>query len=284
MPAPPTAYLDPAGRPLLRRSVTGFLDVLGFSNLSTTASSTEEAQQVLEKVAAAINDSRAFVRSVLEKEEEADSSHWALKFFSDNLAVGFPVGGEGEAADRTVRFALRCVQRYELRMALSGFFVRGALSVGDLCLTDEIIFGPALVECYLLESKASIVPRVIVGDPLIDSVARAVRTDDRAPPGALDWVCRDVDGRWFVNYLQAACGETGVDWDQVARHKAAVLASLVTTTRHDVLPKFGWACRYHNVFCHWHRDDPGFSPAYRIDRSDEQSTITRLSDLPDGAP
>lgn len=279
MQAAPSAYVDTAGKPLLKRSVTGFLDVLGFSNLSTM-SGPEESQRTLEKIAAAIHDSRAYVREAFAAAEIADTARWALKFFSDNLAVGFPVGEDAEDADRVVRFALRCVQRYELQMALSGFFVRGALSLGHICLTDEIIFGPALVECYRLESKTSVVPRVIVGDALRDAVSQAVRSDGCEFPDALDWICRDIDGWWFVNYLQAAVGETGVHWESIERHKAAVLASLATNTRHDVLPKFGWACRYHNVFCHWHRDDAGYSPRCRIDRSDEQSTIHRLSELP----
>jgi hypothetical protein len=45
--ATPSAYLDAAGKPLLKQSVTGFLDVLGFSNLSTTAGP-EESQRILE--------------------------------------------------------------------------------------------------------------------------------------------------------------------------------------------------------------------------------------------
>ena len=93
----------------------------------------------------------------------------------------------------------------------------------------------------------------------------------------------EVDGRWFVNYLDAARTEAGVDWRAVERHKEAVLSSLAATTRHDVLPKFGWACRYHNVFCHWHRHDPGYAAHVRIERSDEQSTIHRLGELPDAA-
>jgi hypothetical protein len=40
-------------------------------------------------------------------------------------------------------------------------------------------------------------------------------------------------------------------------------------TRHDILPKFGWACLYHNVFCHWHRDDSAYSDRHRIDRIDD---------------
>ena len=39
-----------------------------------------------------------------------------------------------------------------------------------------------------------------------------------------------------------------------------------------------WECRYHNLFCHWHRDAFGYSDRYRHQRVDEQSTICRLSD------
>jgi hypothetical protein len=87
-----------------------------------------------------------------------------------------------------------------------------------------------------------------------------------------------VDGWWFVNYLQAAMEGGAVRWELIEQHKASILESLSHTTRHDVLPKFGWACRYHNVFCHWHRNDPGYNDKYRISRVDEQSTIYRLED------
>jgi hypothetical protein len=272
-----SAYLDASGKPQLRPSVCGFLDVLGFSNLSTASASRQDAQRSLEKIAAAISDSRAFVRDAFGGDPAADPSRWALKFFSDNLVFGFPVGDASHEHSQAIRLALRCVQGYQLRMALNGFFVRGAISLGDICLTDEIIFGPALVECYHLESKASIVPRVLVDESLRNAIGQA--TSEAIVDEVLEWVCRDVDGWWFVNYLEAAKNSDGVDWTVIQRHKNAVLASLSGTTRHDVLPKYGWTRRYHNVYCHWQRRVPGWSPSVTIARTDEQSEIQRLSEL-----
>jgi hypothetical protein len=273
------AYLDESGTPVLRASICGFLDVLGFSNLSTVSSSRQDAQRVLERVSCAIAGSRAFVRNAFADEPAADPDRWALKFFSDNLVFGFPVGKEPGDSANAIALALRCVQGYQLQMALKGFFVRGAIAIGDICLTDEIVFGPALVECYQLESKASIVPRVVINETLRDAIAGHTYPIDHAGLNALEWVCRDVDGWWFVNYLDAAKSQSGIDWEVIGRHKAAVLSSLSETTRHDVLPKFGWTRRYHNVFCHWNQTDRGYSPEYVVERIDEQSTIQRLSDL-----
>lgn len=268
-------YVDSQGKPRLRNSVTGFVDVLGFSHFATAARTIEESQRVLDRVSAAISDSRAFVRNTFASQPLADPGHWALKFFSDNLVFAFPADGDATGQQQAAQFAIHCVQRYQLHMALSGFFVRGAMSLGPICLTDEIIFGSSLIESYVLESKTSIVPRVILTQPLQELLARKSEAEHETG----DSICRDIDGWWFVNYLQAAAGPSGIDWTLVERHKVSVMESLTKTTEHDVLPKFGWSCRYHNVFCHWHRDDPGFHERYRIDRVDEQSTIHLLKDV-----
>lgn len=262
--------------------MVAFIDILGFSEMTARNTRVEDSQLILDRIAAAIDDSRSFVRQAVPDGKKALGSRWATKFFSDNLAFGYPFDDNALDAESTAWFIIRCAQKYQLKMTLNGFFVRGGLTQGFVCLTDEIIFGSALIECYLLESKASIVPRIVLSDPLLELTVQSYNVNtSRLGLGIDQAVCRDVDGWWFVNYLDAAQGSNGVDWAMIDQHKASVLNSLSQTTRHDVLPKFGWACRYHNIFCHWHRDDPGYSDRYRIDRSDEQSTIYRLGDSVD---
>lgn len=275
-----SSYCDTNGRPVLRNSVTGFIDVLGFSQISTSTMSLPESQQILDRIAATISHSRACVRETFRDSPFAVPDRWALRFFSDNLSFGIPVDFDDLAPEEAALFGIRAAQHYQLHMALSGLFVRGALTVGAICLTDEIIFGQALIETYRLESKVAIVPRIILTEALRELVSAPKTTETSTPIDAVNDICRDIDGRWFVNYLQATVGPSGVDWPRVEQHKASVLKSLSSTTAHDVLPKYGWSCRYHNVFCHWYRHDPGYSERYRIDRIDEQSTIDRLGDLP----
>jgi hypothetical protein len=281
MPRSTTAYLDEAGRPRLRQSIVAFIDILGFSQMSTSSVAVADLQRILDKIAAAIDDSRDFVRETIPDGDRAVGSRWATKFFSDNLAFGYPTDDDPADQAANAWFIIRCAQRYQFKMTLNGFFVRGALTHGPVCLTDEIIFGSALIECYQLESKASIVPRIVLAEPLQQMLMNshsAVGNAARSYPGAEQAICRDVDGWWFVNYLDAAQNARGIQWELIEQHKTSILASLSHTTRHDVLPKYGWACRYHNVFCHWHRDDPGYSDQFRISRVDEQSTIYRLND------
>src|SRR3954470_22336519 len=198
------AYVDAAGRPRLRDSIVAFIDILGFSEMSTTSASVEESQRILDRISAAIDDSRDFVRQAISAGMIQADIRWATKFFSDNLAFGYPFD---EAADResTAWFIVSSAQRYQLKMSINGFFVRGALTQGPVCLTDEIIFGSALIECYQLESKASIVPRILLSESLQTLLTSSYRSSAGArEPSADQAICRDVDGWWFVNYLQAA--------------------------------------------------------------------------------
>ncbi len=277
MPPPTSAYLDESGRPRLRESITAFLDVLGFSHTVVVAAESRQSQKCLDSIASAVDDARAFVRESMSTHHLADPYRWAIKFFSDNLVVGYPSDGPANAADAAI-FVIRCAQRYQLQMALGGFFVRGAVTLGPLCITDEIIFGSALIDSYQLEAKASIVPRIIVTDTVLKPVVDRIRSENvHQKPDENDLLCRDIDGWWFVNYLQAAIEPTGMNWKQIEQHKASVLTTLSHSPRHDILPKFGWVSRYHNVFCHWHRNTPGYSDQFRIKRVDEESAIERLS-------
>lgn len=273
----PSPYIDESGNAQLRDSIVGFLDLLGFSQSIRITEKLADAQLLVNKILAAINDSRHYVRETLASEFAANPKGWGVKFFSDNLVVGHPVEGHNVTVESATRFVIRCAQRYQLRMAFNGFFLRGALSRGLLCLTDDIIFGSALLESYQLESKASIVPRVILSESLKDAFTRTCRTD-AGYKNLANSICRDIDGWWFVSYLEAASDGTSIDWALVERHQQAIRQSLAGVTAHDVLPKYGWACRYHNMFCHWYRDAPGYSDRYRIDRGDETSLLLRLGE------
>lgn len=273
-----TPYLNEFGQPRIRNSITAFLDVLGFSQSVVAAEKSGRSQQCLSDIVMALHDARTFVRRTLHQEKFGDQNLWTTKVFSDNLLLGYPCDNPTDAAS-ALALVIQCTQRYQLQMALNGYFVRGALSLGPLCVTDDIVFGTALIDSYQLESKVSIVPRVILVESLVEMLKQHVSTNqDSLFKPFLDLICHDIDGWWFVNYLQAAVEDGSINWDFIAKHKESVVASLPIAPRHDILPKYGWVSRYHNVFCFWNRNDKGYRDEYRIKRADEESSIKRMSD------
>lgn len=56
------------------------------------------------------------------------------------------------------------IRRFCGNLLLQGFLVRGGMTIGPLCHSDDGICGPALVRAYELESRMAVYPRIVV-DP-----------------------------------------------------------------------------------------------------------------------
>lgn len=84
--------------------------------------------------------------------------------FSDHVVVSLPLDLDDLPA------FLDGVGAMQLGIATIGFFLRGAITIGQLYHDREVVFGPGLVRAYDLESKAAKFPRIVV-DPLVDELS-----------------------------------------------------------------------------------------------------------------
>jgi hypothetical protein len=81
--------------------------------------------------------------------------------------------------------------------------LRGAISIGkismepDMAIGDDILFGPALVRSYELESQVAIWPRIIIDSPVIEKANQE---------GSLwpEYINKDEDEEFFIDYLFGA--------------------------------------------------------------------------------
>jgi len=74
--------------------------------------------------------------------EVARIDWFALKAFTDNIAIGWPVRDDAEAEFGDAFFKLG---GFQFEMVLGGYFIRGAVSVGDAYVDEVAVFGGALV-------------------------------------------------------------------------------------------------------------------------------------------
>lgn len=178
----------------------------------------------------------------------------AITAFTDNICIGFPIhlrdDGEIELGE-----LLRRIGAYQLEMAVSGYFVRGAVAVGDVYMDDLAVFGAPLIEAHECESRAN-TPRIILAPTARDlaSVHLGYYGNGEHAPLAHDLKC-DADGEWFVDYLDGLIVDEDhlvVGADELERHKAAVEAKLAEFAQSPrILAKYVWVARYHNWF--WQR-------------------------------
>jgi hypothetical protein len=181
-----------------------FLDVLGFKELVNTPVRPDAS--VDEAKVAAIAKALTTIRRAMDVDKpEKFFDGMQVTQFSDSIAFSFP------ANEKTGVFhALLQIVWVQLELVYHGILVRGAMKCGKLVHTPELIFGPAFVDAYELESKAACYPRVILEDSVIQAGAAAhARHHDSATEveHIKNLLRKDHDGFWYVDYVNAAIPE-----------------------------------------------------------------------------
>ena len=125
-----------------------------------------------------------------------------VSIFSDCLVISFEAKEPSE-----VFHTLLEVKHLIMRLLWSGILCRGAVSLGKFIHTPEYLFGPALVEAYLLETKAALYPRVILDRPVIETGAKyhASHHSSSTEEGYVESLLEiDSDGMYYIDYFHKA--------------------------------------------------------------------------------
>ena len=146
-----------------------FLDILGFRTL-INAGREAELLEVL-KIPAELQSTWPY----------DGTTNMRLTAFSDSIVISDRVGDDDFPYQRLVYYASYLTWKFLAR----GILIRGGFAVGPLHHEQNIIFGPAMVEAYQLESEFAIYPRIAVS---AGPITRAI-------------LKRDFDGVWYVDFL-----------------------------------------------------------------------------------
>lgn len=243
-------YFQADGVPRTKNSVVVFCDILGFSNEMIRAYDEERAGELLIKLRSALNDSYSNL-----KYESPISlgipKCFAFKTFTDNIVICFPILGDGESEMWIAFLRLGLLQ---LEMVCSDFFIRGGISIGELYMDDDIVFGNGLIEAYRAESQLARDPRIVLGKSAIEYLKIHLSYYSEID-SSLQYrdLLKDIDGQIFLNYLDTilmAVDEVGPFYDKLTAHKAAIERKLDEFKNNPVIwSKYAWVANYHNYFC-----------------------------------
>ncbi|HZS28177.1 MAG TPA: hypothetical protein VFB76_13180 [Candidatus Angelobacter sp.] len=134
-----------------------------------------------------------------------------------------------------------------------GTLIRGAVTLDKVYCQGKFVFGPAVVNGYLMEQGLAIHPRIILDDKLMEQAAKS-KSDSQ-----LEWqyFTHGDDGIPFVDYLcgvywdisTAKVQSTISPYDLVAQHRDFVLTKLNVMENKDMKrkAKVWWMWQYHNA-------------------------------------
>lgn len=225
------------GMPTLSRSIIAFIDILGFKELINSKDPDKNLNKIYSSFLKCFNETTAF-------------SIATIKTFSDNILFVFPEVEEGNLG--SIFITLSALQR---ELLLEGFVIRGAITVGEIHVGDNIIFGKGLVDAYNLESKSAIMPRIILSSEAMILCQEYLKCYAREfdDPYAKS-LLQDVDGFWFLNYLDNPSDDyefyTDCEEGYLLSHKLFIEKRLEKYSSDiRVFEKYVWLANYHNSFC-----------------------------------
>ncbi|MGH9967322.1 MAG: hypothetical protein ACREBG_05750 [Pyrinomonadaceae bacterium] len=259
------------------RSVVIYVDVLGYTDMAKRANETDD-QGFFHQLYEALEEGQEWLRDDDTGPWALDKDRYAIKAFTDNIVIGWPVRDNAESE---LTAMLSMASFFQMQMANRGFFLRGAISLVGVYVDDVAVYGGAFFESYEAECQA-VDPKIV----LTDSATFAIRKH-LGYHGPVEYapqyrdLYRDADGQSFLNYLETILiaeneEEAGPFYDQLLLHKEKVEERLLEfRSKPRIWSKYVWVASYHNYFCDQYPQY--FDHSHKIDRDVYQTRFSRIA-------
>jgi hypothetical protein len=238
------------------KAILTHIDILGFSDLINK--STKDAGQVVEiaRTLRTIKSQMSEKARITQRSGSRATRFVALNFSDLTVRVSY-LNGEQSLLD-SLDWELFYLATKQCALTLGGTLLRGGISLDNIYVeaseplappnfqAERIIFGPALVQAYELESKTAVFPRIAIDPDLMTHIHQSGGKVTTA------YYRRGEDGVHFVDYLRATCDSLDYTIDDVddtlRQHRDLAIAKLeelrlaAPRTRQKAL----WLALYHN--------------------------------------
>jgi hypothetical protein len=229
-----------------RRSVFTFIDILGFRQIAEKGKP-EDIKELLETLQ----------REAKPDDKIADDLEMSFLTFSDSTVRVVPLDSKSNKKfpGGILWQELLSLVFLQSRMVRQGCFIRGGLTVDDIYIDNGMVFGPAIIKAYTLESEFAVYPRIVVDPavfPLFEKEPLLKHHDTDTEWEYLQKVIRrDSDGLYFVDYISGILtefDEEGMEFEFLATHKEIVLENAAAHKGlNKVAAKYLWLANYHNT-------------------------------------
>lgn len=141
-----------------------YLDILGYKDF--LKNKPEQAEQYLQTILDAVEKIKHFASNFQYfKDEFQIDADLKLKVFSDNILLCLSVNQGDDEIRRAIVFLLSVASIQRGLVLGHGLLVRGGITISELYIDEDLVFGQGLVEAVELESKAEY-PCIVASDAL----------------------------------------------------------------------------------------------------------------------
>jgi hypothetical protein len=164
-----------------------FVDILGFSSIvRNSVNSPRQAAELARTLERLAN------RTTPSIFDQGDGDDFRGQSFSDCIVLS------ANATPKGLLHLLQTLMFVSLDLMSNGILVRGGVAKGQLHHTDKVVFGPALIDAYALESRIAKFPRILV-DRGCHNDFKQIKIDSGVDAHLRPSVSLDSDGPPFLD-------------------------------------------------------------------------------------
>lgn len=228
--------------------IVAFIDILGFAGMiegTMKANNKDSGEVDVEKITK-LYDVFKRIRYLMGVDEPSDDIPISRKVsqFSDSIFISFLPDDEL----KEFSYLLGELLYLHVDLARYNILIRGGIAYGPIIHTDEIIFGPALIQAYKLESIAASSPRIILPQSLYssDSEFKSMVIKPAGKNKLSDLLSLDEDDFYYLDYFDKCQNpELGIfvndnEYMQHLGNMKKVITEGLRTTNPGIYSKYGW--------------------------------------------
>lgn len=237
--------------PAYSKALVSYIDILGFAALIEKSRQDPSQIAVLLDLVVAMKTIASMGGPVHRRADDQVERIFDSVNFSD-LTVRATRVVDDARVGHIVDWELFYLAEHQFSFASQGVLMRGGISIGSLFVGSEkdVVFGPALVKSYKLESEYAVYPRIVIDRDLIaDAESHGYIEQFR------DYVQRGEDGAYFIDYLFGVSltdfmfSEPGKAEANIEAHRRmieGVIAGDIRQRDERIKQKYIWLALYHN--------------------------------------
>lgn len=226
------------------KRVVTFIDILGYKNIiKETEKDNVQAVKLLEVMNSISEEQKRnyegdFSQSTIGKE---------ISIFSDSIVISYPIQLGG-----SLFYILMDLIYLQMELICKSILFRGAVVIGDLYHDRNIIFGPAMVKAYELESEKAIYPRIIIEKNTIGEGIKfkaSQNTYEYEAEYILSLLRKDYDGYYFLDYMRQyqELDDYSDYYVMLYSVRKMICSALIDIKDRKILKKYKWLREYYNL-------------------------------------
>lgn len=233
-----------------------FIDILGFKEIVRSQSS----EWIINNIYNEIRKVEVLIHSDLLINMLPQTTCNQLEFVLISDSITISIQKDLPLALETLISACIMLQKMFLNKE-QPILMRGAITTGNYFHYDQMTFGPALSNAYILESNVAIFPRI-----LIDKSVRIHEICNQQNTLAKAFCVPDTDGYEFLDYVNFALAFASDRNKECAHIRTFIVQRMREFIKEDrIYQKYAWLAEKFNNALSFHKDiNPSLVKKYNI--------------------